>query len=93
MKPRRSHQVRGAQNADHLKHVVILRAEDGRTAELLGYAVAGPGIQLLGRNQPLDPDFSQLRGDDGFRKLIMKMCEGTNDANCVYGGQRDNRER
>jgi hypothetical protein len=21
------------------------------------------------------------------------MCEGTNDANCVYGGQKDNRER
>jgi hypothetical protein len=49
--------------------------------------------KLLGRNQPLDPDFSQLRGDDGFRKLIMKMCEGTNDPNCVYGGQKENRER
>jgi hypothetical protein len=49
--------------------------------------------KLLGRKQPLDPDFSQMRRDDRFRALIMKMCEGTNDANCVYGGQKDNRER
>jgi len=49
--------------------------------------------KLLGRRQPLDPDFSQMRRDDRFRKLIMKMCEGTNDPNCVYGGQKDGRER
>jgi hypothetical protein len=49
--------------------------------------------RLLGRKQPLDPDFSEMRRDKGFRELIAKMCEGTNDANCVYGAQRDNRER
>ena len=49
--------------------------------------------KLLGRKQALDPDFSQMRRDDRFRALIMKMCEGTNDPNCVYGAQRDNRER
>ena len=49
--------------------------------------------KLLGRKQPLDPNFAQMRGDAGFRELIKKMCEGTNDANCVYGAQRDNRER
>ena len=49
--------------------------------------------KLLGRKQPLDPDFSDMRKDERFRALIAKMCEGTNDANCVYGAQRDNRER
>jgi len=48
---------------------------------------------LLGRKQQLDPDFSDMRRDDRFRELIKKMCEGTNDPNCVYGAQRDNRER
>jgi hypothetical protein len=48
---------------------------------------------LLGRRQALDGDFDNLRRDERFRTLIEKMCEGTNDANCVYGGQKDNRER
>jgi hypothetical protein len=48
---------------------------------------------LLGRKQPLDPDFLDMRRDERFRLLIEKMCEGTNDPNCVYGGQKDNRER
>jgi hypothetical protein len=48
--------------------------------------------RLLGRKQALDPDFAEMRKDAQFRALIQKMCEGS-DANCVYGAQRDNRER
>jgi hypothetical protein len=48
---------------------------------------------LLGRKQILDPDFADMRRDDRFRTLIQKMCEGTNDANCVYGAQKEGRER
>ncbi|CAN5876063.1 hypothetical protein BH11MYX2_BH11MYX2_18100 [soil metagenome] len=48
---------------------------------------------LLGRNTTLDADFGEMRNDERFRTLIQKMCDGTNDPNCVYGGQRDNRER
>jgi tetratricopeptide (TPR) repeat protein len=49
--------------------------------------------RLLGRKQVLDPDFAEMRKDDRFRDLIKKMCEGTNDPQCVYGAQRENRER
>jgi hypothetical protein len=49
--------------------------------------------KLLGRKQTLDADFTSMRGDERFRALIQKMCEGTNDPNCVYGAQRENRER
>jgi len=48
---------------------------------------------LLGRKQALDPSFSDMRKDERFRALIVKMCEGTNDANCVYGGQTTGRDR
>jgi hypothetical protein len=47
--------------------------------------VEGAIDKLLGRRQALDPDFSDMRRDSRFRELIAKMCEGTNDANCVYG--------
>ncbi|MEO8552887.1 MAG: hypothetical protein ABI678_23075 [Kofleriaceae bacterium] len=48
---------------------------------------------LLGRKQVLDPDFEDMRRDERFRILIQKMCEGTNDPNCVYGAQKEGRER
>jgi hypothetical protein len=44
--------------------------------------------KLLGRKQPLDPDFSEMRRDNRFRELIAKMCADTNDPNCVYGAQK-----
>ena len=49
--------------------------------------------RLLGRKQALDPDFSDMRRDNRFRELIAKMCADTNDPNCVYGAQKDGRER
>ncbi len=49
--------------------------------------------QLLGRKQALDQDFADMRRDSRFRELIAKMCADTNDPNCVYGAQKDGRER
>ena len=47
--------------------------------------VEGALDKLLGRKQPLDPRFMDMRGDERFRQLIRKMCDGTNDPNCVFG--------
>ncbi|NVB83471.1 MAG: hypothetical protein HOV81_34175 [Kofleriaceae bacterium] len=44
--------------------------------------------KLLGRRQPLDPDFADMRRDGRFRELIAKMCADTNDPNCVYGAAK-----
>lgn len=43
--------------------------------------------RLLGRKQQLDPDFADMRRDERFRGLIQRMCDGTNDPNCVLGAQ------
>jgi hypothetical protein len=71
-----------------LTRMLQMRAHPSKHAEVEQHL-----DRLLGRKQTLDPDFSEMRRDDRFRQLISKMCEGTNDANCVYGAQRDNRER
>jgi hypothetical protein len=71
-----------------LSRLLQMRTHPSKKAE-----VEAAFDKLLGRKQALDPNFSQMRRDDRFRQLIMKMCEGTNDANCVYGGQKDSRER
>ena len=71
-----------------LNRLLQMRAHQSKRAD-----VEAALDRLLGRKQPLDPDFADMRTDDRFRQLIMKMCEGTNDPNCVYGAQRDNRER
>jgi len=49
--------------------------------------------RLLGRKSTLDPNFADMRRDERFRTLVRKMCDGTNDPNCVYGAQKDGRER
>jgi hypothetical protein len=71
-----------------LNRLLQLRTHPSKHAE-----VEAAIDHLLGRKSSLDPDFSQMRKDDRFRELIKKMCEGTNDPNCVYGAQKDNRER
>ena len=69
-----------------------------RLLQMRGHAAKHAEVEahldkLLGRKQVLDPDFAEMRKDERFRALIQKMCEGTNDPNCVYGAQRENRER
>ncbi len=49
--------------------------------------------KLLGRKQPLDPNFADLRLDERFRSMISDMCKQTNSPDCVYGGQKTDRER
>lgn len=45
--------------------------------------------KLLGRRgAQLDGNFTNLRLDERFRKMISEMCEDQNDANCVYGGAK-----
>jgi predicted Zn-dependent protease len=62
-----------------------------RLLQMRGHASKKPEVEanldhLLGRNhQQLDGDFSEMRRDDRFRELMRKMCEGSNDPNCVLG--------
>jgi hypothetical protein len=69
-----------------LTRMLQLRPHPSKKAEVEHYI-----DQLLGRKQALDPDFSDMRRDNRFRELIAKMCADTNDPNCVYGAQKDNR--
>ena len=71
-----------------LVRLLQMRPDESERAEVEAHL-----DRLLGRKTTLDPDFAEMRRDDRFRDLIQKMCEGTNDPNCVYGAQRDNRER
>lgn len=66
-----------------LTRMLQMRAHPSKTADVELHL-----DRLLGRKVALDPDFSDMRMDARFRGLIAKMCEGTNDANCVYGAQR-----
>lgn len=63
-----------------LTRILQMRTHPSKKAD-----VEGAIDKLLGRRQALDPDFSDMRRDSRFRELIAKMCEGTNDASCVYG--------
>ena len=69
-----------------LTRLLQMRPHQSKKAEVEHYI-----DQLLGRKQALDPDFSDMRRDNRFRELIAKMCADTNDPNCVYGAQKDNR--
>jgi hypothetical protein len=65
-----------------LTRLLQMRAHSSKHAEVEAHI-----DHLLGRKQALDADFNVMRGDSRFRELIQKMCEGTNDPNCVYGAQ------
>jgi tetratricopeptide (TPR) repeat protein len=71
-----------------LTRMLQMRPHQSKKAEVEAFI-----DKLLGRRQPLDHDFAEMRRDKGFRELIAKMCDGTNDPNCVYGAQREGRER
>ena len=71
-----------------LTRILQMRSHPSKHAE-----VESTIDRLLGRKQALDPDFFDMRRDERFRALIMKMCEGSNDPNCVYGSQTTGRER
>ena len=71
-----------------LTRILQMRSHPSKHAE-----VESTIDRLLGRKQALDPDFFDMRRDERFRALIMKMCEGSNDPNCVYGAQTNGRER
>lgn len=64
-----------------LQRLLEMRPHPSQHVEVEGYL-----DHLLGRHQALDSDFADLRRDERFRKLIEKMCAGTNDPSCVYGG-------
>lgn len=66
-----------------LTRLLQLRPHPSKRAEVEAHL-----DRLLGRKTALDQDFSDMRRDDRFRTLIQKMCEGTNDPTCVFGGQR-----
>ena len=55
-------------------------------------ATTGSGSAAGSEHHP-EIDWVAAERSPEFRDLIKKMCDGTNDPNCVYGAQRDNRER
>ena len=63
----------------------------------VGWKVVAP--RFLGHKVPLEAmqgvenGLAELRKDERFRVLISKMCEDRANPDCVYGGQKDNRER
>ena len=63
-----------------LERLILMRDHPSRQAE-----VSAKLDRLLGRSQGLDPDFNDMRGDARFRRMIEKMCEGSDDPACVTG--------
>src|SRR5437660_11881721 len=51
METRGGHHVSGAQDAHHLKHVIIFGAEDRHPAQLFGNAAAGASVKRLGSGE------------------------------------------